>query len=304
MHAGWTATTSCRIEWCQPRAGAAGVSRLAPGQTGVHRQAAQAGRQGPEKQNRMVRSWRAVVHSDFRRWFCWGEDTRPAPARAVQQGARGETDDSACRKGNRNTKPRDDVWLLWSLWVAKGNWRRCPFLPHPHPTCMASGVVAREWAAGLLSAAANSATAGWLSPCLTLVGRRFLSCRTSVRVVPGMEPSCCALPAMAACWRPTGRTLEVERGTHQGLQRPRSLQGWGEGCPGGWRCADAGVERVGQRPAAQHGAADRVGMLGEQGHDNLWCKLRSLLWEAAVRYLQQAKAWRCHSWRCRRDPIV
>ena len=30
----------------QPRAGAAGVSRLAPGQTGVHRQAAQAGRWG------------------------------------------------------------------------------------------------------------------------------------------------------------------------------------------------------------------------------------------------------------------
>ncbi len=31
---------------CQPRAGAAGVSRLAPGQTGVLRQAARAGRRG------------------------------------------------------------------------------------------------------------------------------------------------------------------------------------------------------------------------------------------------------------------
>ena len=122
----------------------------------------------------------------------------------------------------------------------------------------------------------GSATAGWLSPRLALVGRRFLSCRTSVCVLPGMRP-CCALSAMAARSCRIGRTLKVERGTHQGLQRPRSLQGCGEGCPSGRGCADAGVECAGQRPAAQHGAASQEVMSGEQGDDIWWCKLRRLI---------------------------
>ena len=175
--------------------------------------------------------------------------------------------------------------------------------PTPRPTFMASGVVALERAASPASAAARQSHCELAEPAPDPCWQEVSELSDVCVCLARHGALLLWLPAMAARSCLVGSTLEVEGGTHQGLQRPRSLQGWGEGSGRG--CADAGVERVGQRPAAQHGAASQEVMLRAQGHDSQWCKLRRLIQLAAVNTCSKLSLElpSC-SWRCRGDLLV